>query len=388
MILKQHIKGYIQWLIDRGYSNKVSGGHEKRLNYFQTYIIEEKLSWDEIFAEKNIDKLKKHIRIESMKSILSLFSCYLYEQKIISSSFVSPPNKATKSKLPKVYEEYIDYLKTVRQVNLSHVDATRKTILALNDYLEENQINLTNINIEHIDSFLAEQFSNLSWQTCKRKRSAIRLFLQYLYQNNEIKKNFAPLITSPPSFGRVIPPKFLRPKEVKKLFSSLNLEDKRDLRLNAIIHLSYTLGLRPIEISLITLDDISFEQQYIVIPTRKNTNPLKLPLPENTLKAISAYIIGARPKSSERRLFLLNQAPYIPIDSSYLSDLFRRYTRRLNLTVSIYQLRHTYAQNLFEQSRSIYEVKEMLGHTCIETTKNYIHIDIKLMRKVLFNEEI
>jgi len=53
-----------------------------------------------------------------------------------------------------------------------------------------------------------------------------------------------------------------------------------------------------------------------------------------------------------------------------------------------YWLRHTYAQNLLEAGLSIYEVKEMLGHTSIESTRRYLHIHIKLMREVLFDEDV
>ena len=51
-----------------------------------------------------------------------------------------------------------------------------------------------------------------------------------------------------------------------------------------------------------------------------------------------------------------------------------------------YWLRHTYAQNLLESGASIFEIKEMLGHDCIKATKRYLHIHIKLMREVLFDD--
>ncbi|PQP33301.1 integrase, partial [Desulfobacteraceae bacterium SEEP-SAG9] len=73
---------------------------------------------------------------------------------------------------------------------------------------------------------------------------------------------------------------------------------------------------RPDEISRITLDDISFAQSQLTIKTRKNDRPAKLPLPENTMKAIAAYIIGARPKSNHRILFLNLVAPYRPISAT------------------------------------------------------------------------
>jgi integrase/recombinase XerD len=62
--------------------------------------------------------------------------------------------------------------------------------------------------------------------------------------------------------------------------------------------------------------------------------------------------------------------------------------RKVNPSSSAYWLRHTYAQNLLEAGVSIYEIKEMLGHDSIESTRKYLHIHIKLMREVLFDETI
>ncbi len=60
--------------------------------------------------------------------------------------------------------------------------------------------------------------------------------------------------------------------------------------------------------------------------------------------------------------------------------------KEAGLSSSAYWLRHTYAQNLLEMGESVFEIKEMMGHDKIESTKNYLHIHVKLMRKVLFDE--
>ena len=62
--------------------------------------------------------------------------------------------------------------------------------------------------------------------------------------------------------------------------------------------------------------------------------------------------------------------------------------KQAGLPSSAYWLRHTYAQNLLLTGRSIFEVKEMMGHQNIQSTHRYLHIDIKLMRRVLFDEEL
>jgi site-specific recombinase XerD len=60
--------------------------------------------------------------------------------------------------------------------------------------------------------------------------------------------------------------------------------------------------------------------------------------------------------------------------------------RQAGINGTAYWLRHTYAQNLLESGASIFEIKQMLGHDKIETTKVYLHVHIKLMRSVLFDE--
>ncbi|NOR23472.1 MAG: tyrosine-type recombinase/integrase [Desulforhopalus sp.] len=49
-------------------------------------------------------------------------------------------------------------------------------------------------------------------------------------------------------------------------------------------------------------------------------------------------------------------------------------------------LRHTYAQHLLEAGISVFEIKEMLGHDDIEATNRYLHIHLKLMRRVILGE--
>jgi site-specific recombinase XerD len=153
-----------------------------------------------------------------------------------------------------------------------------------------------------------------------------------------------------------------------------------------MLQMAYTLGLRPIEIVRITLDDISFTKAEITINQRKCHNPLILPLPEIATKAIAAYIIGARPQSTHRTVFLSLVAPYGPITPTAVNHHFKMVMQKVNPAASAYWLRHTYAQNLLEAGMSIYEIKQLMGHDSIESTKKYLLVHIELMRKVLFDE--
>ena len=72
----------------------------------------------------------------------------------------------------------------------------------------------------------------------------------------------------------------------------------------------------------------------------------------------------------------------------YIAKEITASMRRVGLRSSAGWLRHTYAQNLLEKDISFFEIKEMLRHENIQTTSHYITIHIKLMRKVLFNEDV
>jgi len=158
--------------------------------------------------------------------------------------------------------------------------------------------------------------------------------------------------------------------------------------LNGPVNGGRPLGLRPIEISKITLDDISFQKEELTVRDRKTKNPAILPLPKQTVKAIAAYVMKARPKSPCRHLFLTCQKTIKPIRSGTVILSIRKAMRQAGLSASAYWLRHTYAQNLLCIGRSIYEIKEMLGHGNIQSTQRYLHIDTELMRKVIFNETL
>jgi site-specific recombinase XerD len=153
-----------------------------------------------------------------------------------------------------------------------------------------------------------------------------------------------------------------------------------------MVHLAYFLGLRAVEISTITLDDISFSQGELTLTDRKSSNPMIAPLPQPALKAIVAYLIGGRARSTSRRLFLSLNPPYRPISAAAVGHAIRASMRRAGLGATPYWLRHTYAQNLLEVGASVYEIKEMLGHDSIESTRAYLHIHTNLMRKVLLDE--
>jgi len=295
----------------------------------------------------------------------------------------------TSKRLPEIYEAYLDYYQSTRQASYKKVMQIKRVLVPFEQYLRRVKVGLTRLRIEHIDAFLAEFYVGFAPGTCGLYRSYLRGFLKYLYHERDIlRKDLAPLVVGAPMFSRAKPPKFLRPVEVKQLLANLNLSTPINIRTCAMVYVAYFLGLRPQEICRIRMKDISFTQAELTVEDRKNKVPIKLPLSDTLLKSIAAYVIGVRAESKHKQLFLTIHSCPRPMSLTAVYQTISRCVKVVNPSASPYWLRHTNAQNLLESGASIFEIKEMLGHTSIESSRMYLHIHTKLMREVILGEEI
>lgn len=381
--LERAVADYLQWMESVGYSRQTRQDYNRQLDQFIRFIKQSRLDWDDIFKLQTLQRFKKVHAVATAHSIKGL-SRYLFRQNKIPQ-----PIAKKEYRLTEIYEDYLAHHERSHGVAYRQMKRIRRVLAALHAYLQRHKIKLSSLKIEQIDTFLAEFFAPFKPATCKAYRSMIRGFLRYLYQERKIiKRDLAPLVVGAPMFAWAKPPTFLRSHEVQKLFAGIELSTPVNIRTYAMLNLAYTLGLRPDEMCSITLDDISFSRGELSVRDRKTNNPVILPMPEVVIKAIAAYMIGVRPESEQRTLFLSLHPPFGPISPTALNYHIKTLMRKVNLPATAYWLRHTYAQNLLEAGASIYEIKEMLGHDSIESTRKYLHIHIKLMREVLFDEDL
>lgn len=384
-VLDQANKSYLHWMGENGYAKKTRKEYARVLMQFKLFIKQRKCSFEGIFTHDVLCRFKKVNPTTRAHAIRGL-SRYLYEQDNISRHLRMKDQIVD---LPQIYEDYLIYQQKTHQASRRRLMHIRTVLIALHAFVEKHRIRLRTLTIEKIDAFLAEYLANYKEQTCVIYRSRLRGFLRYLFHERKLlSSNLAPLIVGAPRFSKAKPPCFLRPSELEKLFAGLKFSSAGDLRTYAMVHLAYTLGMRPCEISLLRLDDIFFKAAELCIRTRKNDNPVRLPVPEKTIKAIAAYLVGGRPKSNHRRVFLTLQPPFRPMSQNTVSQTINSCMKKVGIPYSAYCLRHTYAQNLLEAGLSLYEIKEMMGHDSIESTRKYLHVHIKLMREVLFDETL
>jgi len=353
---------------------------------FTIFSTQMGIGWNDMFTFETFREFRKYTRLKKTFHALCGLSADLHDKGAVAEPLTIPHYQV---RLPDIYEAYLLYVRQTRELSRGSIGAIRRVLASLHQFLEGKGIALASLKIEHLDTFLKDFDKPFALHTRKGYRNHLRGFLKYLYFERQVlRADLAPLLVGPPDFGHSKPPKFLRRWEVERLLLSLTLETPTEIRTYAMVHLAYTLGLRPVEISSISLDDISFERAELRVPRRKTNQPAILPLPEKTLKAVAAYVLNARPASDLREVFLTAVKPYKPVSAPTVIHHIAKAIRKAGLSATTYWLRHSYAQHLLQIGRTIYEIKEMMGHQSIQSTQRYLHIHTDLMRKVIFDETL
>jgi integrase/recombinase XerD len=383
LLLKKSIEDYLLWMIDTGYAVVTWQCYERILGDFFQYIKQHHITWDNIFTGQTLADFinYKAVTPAPIKN-LSVF--------LVSQGKISRPIEKINEQLPQVYEDYLQYYEIVKQVKIDRLRRARRLLVKLAQFLKTEKISLNLLKINHLDKFLKQYSKGYASSTQNIHRSLLRGFLSYIYAEHRLlSRNLAPLIVGKTIFAKQKPPRFLRPSEIKQLFNTFTPSSPEEIRTYAMLHLAHALGLRSIEITRISLDDISFRNSEITLPNRKGCNPIKLPLPQNAMKTIAAYVVDHRPYSKQRDLFLSHTSPHGPLSKTAVGCCIKDWLKKVGLAkASAYWLRHTYAKTLLEADISIFEIKEMMGHAHIQTTERYLTIELNFMRKVLFNETI
>ena len=170
----------------------------------------------------------------------------------------------------------------------------------------------------------------------------------------------------------------LTDRQVRTVF-----DDLRTNRDRAILTLMWALGLRIGEVLALRGEDIDWEQATLFVQG-KGLRERSLPLAESVAEAIRQYITLERPRTEEKRLFLVLKGSRRGQALTYagLRRLFRYHRTRMNLPEAHpHRFRHTFAANMIRQGMSVPTLMRMLGHTWPRTTMRYIHFNDREIRQ-------
>ena len=165
-------------------------------------------------------------------------------------------------------------------------------------------------------------------------------------------------------------PTLLSRQEIQQLTTEcLNLKHK------AYFLIAYGGGLRVSEIAALKVSDIDSKSMRIFVRNGKGGKDRFTILSHECLCALREYWSVYRPKHKDGWLFL-GQGKYTHITTGAVEKAFDSWVERLGIhdDVTIHSLRHAFATHLLEDGASIFQIKELLGHSSLSSTTIYLHL--------------
>lgn len=296
--------------------------------------------------------------------------------------------------LEKFFTEYLPItLNASIHTIKSYKCAFRLLLQFLNDKngITVSQISFEMLNFELLNNFfdwLSKERKN-SRTTMKQRMGAMASFADYAQTRNlEATYTFWSSLSkiSKKSFRRVKSKErctFTR-EELEILFSLPNTADKIGFRDFTILIVMYASGARAQEICDLRLQDITYDNNGIAILrlVGKGNKPRRVKITLNATDVLNRYILHLKgEKSANRYVFSSQRNEHVSV--SCIEEIFAKYMRKAKTLYpnlfcagkyTPHVMRHTTATHLIEAGVPIAVVKNILGHSSIQTTQVYVEI--------------
>lgn len=228
----------------------------------------------------------------------------------------------------------------------------------------------------------AQSRSGRATRTVARRLAAIRVFLRFLIGQGHDRTHVLQQLERPKPERPL--PKVLSKAQVNQLIAAPDPKSTLFSRDVAILELLYASGLRASELCDARAQDVNLQVGCIRV-MGKGSKERIVPLGRAAAEAIARYLAEARPKllrSIDDRLFLSRTGK--PLDRIALWMLVEKYGRKSGLLKSIspHTLRHCFASHLVGGGADLRVVQELLGHSDINTTQIYTHVDSGRLKAV------
>ena len=163
--------------------------------------------------------------------------------------------------------------------------------------------------------------------------------------------------------------KVLTKEELSTFFNCVD-----NYKFKTIFMLAYGSGLRIGEIANLREEDIDGKNMRIFVREGKGNKERYTILSKKSLEMLRIYWTKYRQNKRRGRIFLSESGAAITV--GVIREHFRQYRRKAKLSekVTMHTLRHCFATNLIENGATLIQVKELMGHSNIRSTMEYIHV--------------
>lgn len=275
--------------------------------------------------------------------------------------------------------EYLDYLKKIKQYSINTINSYYEDIKEF--YMVINK-DIFSINEDDVNKYLEYLYNeNISKNSISRKLSGVRGLYNYLYSNKLIDNNLFSDVKNPRKVRGL--PNFLTDKEITKLLD-VSFDNLLFERNSLIIEILYSTGIRVSELVNIKICDINKYDKTIIILGKGNKERVVY-YGKLLQEKLEKYT------NNTRKLLNKNNSDYLllskngnKITTRQIENIINKFTflSGLDKHVTPHTIRHSFATTMLNNGSDIVSVKELLGHSSINTTSIYTHVTNEQIKKV------
>lgn len=291
-----------------------------------------------------------------------------------------------RSALEDVLTAFDVYLRRVRGVCAgTRVNYTRYVREFLVAVFADGPVELGQVHTREVVAFVGGLSGRYRPRTVELAASSLRSFFRFLRSEGigeDRLEDAVPMVPHRPS-GLV---RHLDPGRFEQLIASLDSSSPRGLRDRAIILCMARLGLRSSEVVQLCLEDLDWRNATVRVRARKTGHGALLPLTGQVGAALADYLQHGRPSTPARQVFVLHWLRVgAPISSSIVCQAVEHALDNAGIEAPLRGgnlLRHSLATELLDHGATLGQIGDLLGHSCLATTRIYAAVDVSALREV------
>jgi integrase/recombinase XerD len=255
------------------------------------------------------------------------------------------------------------------------------------NYMTENEVtNIEEITGERVKLFF-EYIGTIQTRTGQPYKvgtlrtylTAVRIFARYM-RETEYKQIEVPVKYKGKS---EYTPTILTISEVTQLYDSLE-DSLLGMRDRAMLAVYYGCGARRNEGANLMVKDILPDKNLLYIRKGKNYKERYIPIIGQVKKDIIQYLTIARPMLLNKKVheyFFCGKSGN-PLGSQMMLERIIKLmgNTTIDKKIGVHALRHSIATHLLQQGMKLTEIAKFLGHTTLESTQIYTHIEAEITK--------
>ncbi|MFQ5978880.1 MAG: tyrosine-type recombinase/integrase [Candidatus Heimdallarchaeota archaeon] len=286
---------------------------------------------------------------------------------------VYEPNRQVANRYFRMLQDLESPFRTIRE--------RARVVDALLNYLEPQELPLSEISNETLEEFTKEIMNNRSARTIKQQLALLKSFLKWCYEKDEISTHPDKLFST--EFKKRLPkakkpiPTVASQNYIKKLLENCPEKWK------AMLYLFYDSMCRVSELISIQINDIDFETRKLKIIQHKTNSERSVNLTEKTTRLIEDYIKLYRPTPKPGATeFLFISSHGNQMTSRNIQRWMKTWTKKYGKIISPKWFRASAATHMLENGADMRQVQMIGGWENPSTLQHYLAVSSKEKMKV------